>query len=67
MLRQRRQRRQVRITEITLRQLLTMTSGLPVDDDMRKVLATKQDWVRAISGTCSQIRATCKLIPAVAP
>lgn len=38
------------VAAITLRQLLTMTSGLPADDDpyIRKVLATKQDWVGAI-------------------
>jgi CubicO group peptidase (beta-lactamase class C family) len=38
------------VAAITLRQLLTMTSGLPPDDDpyLGRVQVTKQDWVRAI-------------------
>jgi CubicO group peptidase (beta-lactamase class C family) len=38
------------VAAITLRQLLTMTSGLPAEDDayLERVFLTKQDWVRAI-------------------
>jgi CubicO group peptidase (beta-lactamase class C family) len=38
------------VAAITLRQLLTMTSGLPADDDpyLEQVFQTRQDWVRAI-------------------
>jgi CubicO group peptidase (beta-lactamase class C family) len=38
------------VAAITLRKLLTMTSGLPSDDDsyLERVQLTRQDWVRAI-------------------